>query len=1412
MDKYVKVKKIGEGSFGKAVLVKNKEDGQQYVVKEISISKMQMKERQEARKEVSVLSKMRHPNIVQYVESFEESGCLYIVMEYCEGGDLYARINSQRGMAFSETKVLEWFVQICLALKHVHDRKILHRDIKTSNIFLTKSGAIKLGDFGIARVLNNTFELARTCIGTPYYLSPEICENKPYNNKSDVWALGCVLYEVLTLKHAFEAGNMKNLVLKIIRGSYPPVPPRYSYDLRGLVNQLFRRNPRDRPSVNTILRQPFIKKHTIRFLTPEQHEDEFSHTVLHKNRKPNPRPTSAPVAARKKVDEKPRGVKSPVDARAKQIAGIYGPSVAAPRPSSAAVRYRKLAEQKKKSEYEREKKMKLEAERKRREDHEFKRKEEIARLQLERANRVRQHQLQRDRDIARQLNLKRSSDVFDKKKASDENKNPVENKENPAKQARPTSAPSQHQPQKYEKYHQYLARLREGNANGIADPVMPKLDQVKEAWNERVNAQNAVMDAIGNKVEARLAAEKARVANEYLQRKHEAENNRNQGQIMIHGERIGHRGGVAAALQPFNAAHGQQQQQPKGRNKEEEEYLARLRQIRIQNFNERRAVKEKHKGKPYKVVHPNDEADKMRREKIEALQKQAEERAKLIRENVEVRKQAMNDKPLKVDNKNEFEERARARGVVPPNERKVNYVPNPIGITQALNAVGVENKPLEVPVLKDELKKEEPVEAPAKPQVRKNILKRLNEKFLQNDEKNEEPKAPDARPSQPVRNAWGVKDANHKQQDVKPQPQWEAGDIGMKLANMPLEETASQMEETKFDDVLLLNQVKDAAAKRGWNKPSNTVVNKLNLLSLCDPTLTTPQDDDDVDTKVTTETKSTVENANNNNVTNLTAIKSDLPVKSVQPGPRPLPPVPARSQSPKRFTVKFEEAKSQKPVIPDAKKEFQKPSVPAKGTVVLGDLSAAALASTPEVKVPDSPQKPVVPPKSLVAGLAAKFNSGAVQQKSTFVIGKATSGTDSEKQLPESVDNNSSKETLSKTKTISNFDVGNNISIDPEENSSKSDSVKKVTDKVTDKPIKESIDKEDIQVIELSDDISTSKVDKSRHEAWSEKSEIKDDEKQKGADESPKTKEKDDATTKSGNTKDSASPRKLPLPKISSSNIEQKEKLFEKSSQSPTVSTTLPIQSQSTNSSPQKLNKTMYATASEEMVLKMTLGHFDSPSIKLLRTCSMPDLTKVIPDESEEIEGSSPVRRSLDLELSHMDDSTPLASPTDLAASVAESMNDTNFDDDPSLIPESSQDVGEFLDEDEDEDMASLRANLENALQIGPVSSDENKSDSDNWESDDDDVSSNGDDSDVSDTESVFSRLEANREELEAELGFAEFMKAYKYIQAIHEDENDEIKDCERRIRAILGDKHDKLYPRILQLVMADGAYCEDNN
>lgn len=181
-------------------------------------------------------------------------------MDYADGGDLYTKINERKkiGSLWSESFILDLFVQICIALKHVHDSRILHRDLKTQNIFLTSKGEVKMGDFGISRVLQHTYDCAKTAIGTPYYLSPEICQDKPYNQRSDIWSLGCMLYEMVTLNHAFDATSMKGLVMKILRGNYPAISKTYSKDLSDLISRLLKNNPQERPTINQILQTPFL--------------------------------------------------------------------------------------------------------------------------------------------------------------------------------------------------------------------------------------------------------------------------------------------------------------------------------------------------------------------------------------------------------------------------------------------------------------------------------------------------------------------------------------------------------------------------------------------------------------------------------------------------------------------------------------------------------------------------------------------------------------------------------------------------------------------------------------------------------------------------------------------------------------------------------------------------------------------------------------------------------------------------------------------------------------------------------------------------------------------------------------------------------------------------------------------------
>eukprot|EP00968_Pinguiococcus_pyrenoidosus_P015180 scaffold1397_cov254-Pinguiococcus_pyrenoidosus.AAC.10 len=149
---------------------------------------------------------------------------------------------------------------MALGLHYMHMNRVLHRDLKTQNIFLLGNGRLVLGDLGISKVLEGTTDFARTCIGTPFYMSPEIFKNKPYNHKSDIWALGCVLYELTTLNHAFDAASLNGLASKIIRGRYPQIHPRYSRYLRSLIDSMLDKSPSARPDLEDILRQPFIKR------------------------------------------------------------------------------------------------------------------------------------------------------------------------------------------------------------------------------------------------------------------------------------------------------------------------------------------------------------------------------------------------------------------------------------------------------------------------------------------------------------------------------------------------------------------------------------------------------------------------------------------------------------------------------------------------------------------------------------------------------------------------------------------------------------------------------------------------------------------------------------------------------------------------------------------------------------------------------------------------------------------------------------------------------------------------------------------------------------------------------------------------------------------------------------------------
>ncbi|XP_072019218.1 serine/threonine-protein kinase Nek8-like [Amphiura filiformis] len=260
MEKYEKIRVVGRGAYGTVYLCVRLGDQKQVIIKQIPVEQMTKEERQVALNEAKVLAMLDHPNIIEYYENFLEDKALMIVMEYAEGGTVFEYLQ-QRGKALlEEQEVMHLFVQIILSLQHVHSKQILHRDLKTQNILLNKDrDVVKIGDFGISKVLSSKSK-AFTVVGTPCYISPELCEGKPYNQKSDIWAVGCVLYELLSLKRAFEGANLPALVMKIMRGAVAPISDQYSEDLKKLLLNMLHLDPDKRPTVNQVIAEPIVIK------------------------------------------------------------------------------------------------------------------------------------------------------------------------------------------------------------------------------------------------------------------------------------------------------------------------------------------------------------------------------------------------------------------------------------------------------------------------------------------------------------------------------------------------------------------------------------------------------------------------------------------------------------------------------------------------------------------------------------------------------------------------------------------------------------------------------------------------------------------------------------------------------------------------------------------------------------------------------------------------------------------------------------------------------------------------------------------------------------------------------------------------------------------------------------------------
>ena len=262
MDGFEIISELGDGTYSVVYKVRRKEDNKIYALKKVKLQKLSKKERENSLNEVRILASIKSNFVISYKEAFieESDKSLCIIMEYADKGDLLQKIKQFKkiGSLMDEVDIWKIFIQMTKGLKALHDLQILHRDLKSANIFLFSDGSAKIGDLNVSKVVHYGMGVTQT--GTPYYASPEVWENEAYDSKSDIWSLGCVTYEMITLHPPFRAEDMEGLYNKVIKGEYPKISNKYSNDIAQMIDLLLQVKPQDRPSCLSILKHPYVQK------------------------------------------------------------------------------------------------------------------------------------------------------------------------------------------------------------------------------------------------------------------------------------------------------------------------------------------------------------------------------------------------------------------------------------------------------------------------------------------------------------------------------------------------------------------------------------------------------------------------------------------------------------------------------------------------------------------------------------------------------------------------------------------------------------------------------------------------------------------------------------------------------------------------------------------------------------------------------------------------------------------------------------------------------------------------------------------------------------------------------------------------------------------------------------------------
>lgn len=273
MDDFEIIRKLGEGAFSSVFLVKRRSDGKEYAMKKVNILSLSQREKENAVNEVRILASINNPNIIGYKEVFleEEPVNLCIVMEFANGGDLMKKIAECKNtkILLPEEVIWKYIVQMVYGIKSLHDLGILHRDLKSANIFLTQDGTIKIGDLNVSKI--SKCNLAKTQTGTPYYASPEVWKGMSYDKKCDIWSMGCVIYELCALVPPFRSNTMVGLYNKIIKGQYDRIPFHYSNALANFISSCLQVSPTQRPTCQQLLENPFIQKYSPMVKKPVEH-------------------------------------------------------------------------------------------------------------------------------------------------------------------------------------------------------------------------------------------------------------------------------------------------------------------------------------------------------------------------------------------------------------------------------------------------------------------------------------------------------------------------------------------------------------------------------------------------------------------------------------------------------------------------------------------------------------------------------------------------------------------------------------------------------------------------------------------------------------------------------------------------------------------------------------------------------------------------------------------------------------------------------------------------------------------------------------------------------------------------------------------------------------------------------------